>query len=97
MEPYAKAHQHRQHSFLLSTEPVYRLRNPEGYFGYADTTAILCTGHSLTETADRASSHIGELVKMGCLKRNSLRPRDGSEALLATPLQNNSAGIPRRY
>ncbi|KAL2850068.1 hypothetical protein BJX68DRAFT_266862 [Aspergillus pseudodeflectus] len=54
MEPYAKAHQHRQHSFLLYTEPVYRLRNPEGYFGYADK-----------ETADQASSHIGELVKMG--------------------------------
>ncbi|KJZ72311.1 hypothetical protein HIM_08237 [Hirsutella minnesotensis 3608] len=48
--------------FLLYTEPIYRLGNPEGRFGNADDTAILCTGQSLDETARKASDYIQELV-----------------------------------
>ncbi|KID81125.1 ATP-dependent DNA helicase PIF1 [Metarhizium guizhouense ARSEF 977] len=48
--------------FLLYTEPIYRLSNPKGRFGYADDTAILRTGNSLEETAEKASLQIQELV-----------------------------------
>ncbi|KAM5344599.1 hypothetical protein ACJ41O_013134 [Fusarium nematophilum] len=51
--------------FLLYTEPIYRLGNTKGRFGYADDTAILCTGDSLDETATAASGYIQELIDWG--------------------------------
>ncbi|KID83882.1 Endonuclease/exonuclease/phosphatase [Metarhizium guizhouense ARSEF 977] len=51
--------------FLLYTEPIYRLGNPEGRFGYADDTAILCTGKSVEETSRTASEYLQELVNWG--------------------------------
>ncbi|EFY95407.2 Endonuclease/exonuclease/phosphatase [Metarhizium robertsii ARSEF 23] len=60
--------------FLLCTEPIYRLGNPEGRFGYADDTAILCTGQSLEETARKASEHIQELVSWGAANGVSFDP-----------------------
>ncbi|EFZ02021.1 Reverse transcriptase [Metarhizium robertsii ARSEF 23] len=51
--------------FLLYTEPVYRLGEPERRFGYADDTAILCTGDTVGETARKASAYIQELVDWG--------------------------------
>ncbi|KAK4076862.1 hypothetical protein Purlil1_12544 [Purpureocillium lilacinum] len=36
-----------------------------GRFGYTDDTGILCIGHSLETTADRASRYISELVTWG--------------------------------
>lgn len=51
--------------YLLYTEPIYRLRNPKGRFGYADDTAILCVGNTLEETARKASRHVRELVEWG--------------------------------
>ncbi|KID94004.1 Ribonuclease H-like protein, partial [Metarhizium majus ARSEF 297] len=50
---------------LLYTEPIYRLGNPEGRFGYADGTNILCTGQSLEETSRIASEYLQELVSWG--------------------------------
>ncbi|KAI9146760.1 putative RNA-directed DNA polymerase from transposon BS [Paramyrothecium foliicola] len=46
--------------FLLYTEPIYRLGNPKGRFGYADDTAILCVGDSLEVTAAEANRRIEE-------------------------------------
>ncbi|KJZ77303.1 hypothetical protein HIM_03027 [Hirsutella minnesotensis 3608] len=51
--------------FLLYTEPIYRLGNPEGRFGYADDTAILCVGQSLEQTSQKASEYLQELVNWG--------------------------------
>ncbi|KJZ68765.1 hypothetical protein HIM_11849 [Hirsutella minnesotensis 3608] len=51
--------------FLLYTEPVYRLGNAQGRFGYADDTAILRVGNSLDETSAEASHHVRELVSWG--------------------------------
>ncbi|KAJ6438021.1 hypothetical protein O9K51_09443 [Purpureocillium lavendulum] len=51
--------------YLLYTEPIYRLRNPKGRFGYADDTAILCVGNTLEETARKASRHVRDLVDWG--------------------------------
>ena len=51
--------------YLLYTEPIYRLGNPKGRFGYADDTAILCVGTTLEETARKASRHVHELMKWG--------------------------------
>lgn len=51
--------------FLLYTEPIYRLGNPKGRFGYADDTGILCIGNSLEKTAERASRYVNELVTWG--------------------------------
>ncbi|CZR45580.1 uncharacterized protein FPRO_14849 [Fusarium proliferatum ET1] len=42
--------------FLLYTEPIYRLGNPRGRFGYADDTAILSIADTLDETTAMASS-----------------------------------------
>ncbi|KAJ3455637.1 hypothetical protein MRS44_017119 [Fusarium solani] len=48
--------------FLLYTEPIYRLSNPQGRFGYADDTAILFIGDTVDETAAMASSSIEEMA-----------------------------------
>ena len=60
--------------FLLYTEPIYRLGNPKGRFGYADDTGILCVGNSLETTADRASRYISELVTWGAANGISFDP-----------------------
>ncbi|RKL10105.1 hypothetical protein BFJ70_g16575 [Fusarium oxysporum] len=51
--------------FLLYTEPIYRLGNPQGRFGYADDTAILSIGDTVDETTAMASSSIAEMVRWG--------------------------------
>ncbi|RKK31824.1 hypothetical protein BFJ69_g18783, partial [Fusarium oxysporum] len=51
--------------FLLYTEPIYRLGNPQGRFGYADDTAILSVGDTVDETAAMASRAIDEMVRWG--------------------------------
>ncbi|RKK55869.1 hypothetical protein BFJ69_g17692, partial [Fusarium oxysporum] len=51
--------------FLLYTEPIYRLGNPRGRFGYADDTAILSIGDTVDETTAMASSSIAEMVRWG--------------------------------
>ncbi|RKK10703.1 hypothetical protein BFJ65_g14698 [Fusarium oxysporum f. sp. cepae] len=51
--------------FLLYTEPMYRLGNPQGRFGYADDTAILSIGDTVDETSAMASSSIAEMVRWG--------------------------------
>ena len=60
--------------FLLYTEPIYRLGNPKGRFGYADDTGILCVGNSLESTADRASRYVSELVTWGAANGISFDP-----------------------
>ncbi|KAL9570491.1 hypothetical protein ACKAV7_005379 [Fusarium commune] len=54
--------------FLLYTEPIYRLGNPQGRFGYADDTAILSIGDTVDETTAMASSSIAEMVRWGAAK-----------------------------
>ncbi|KFG83505.1 hypothetical protein MANI_024888 [Metarhizium anisopliae] len=61
--------------FLLYTEPIYRLGNPEGRFGYADDTAILCTGPSLEETSRTASEYLQELLNWGATNGISFDPK----------------------
>jgi ribonuclease HI len=51
--------------FLLYTDPIYRLGNPQGRFGYADDTAILFVGDTVDETTAMASSSIDEMVRWG--------------------------------
>jgi ribonuclease HI len=51
--------------FLLYTEPIYRLGNPQGRFGYADDTAILSIGDTVDETTAMASGAIDEMVRWG--------------------------------
>ncbi|TVY73798.1 putative RNA-directed DNA polymerase from transposon BS [Fusarium oxysporum f. sp. cubense] len=51
--------------FLLYTEPIYRLGNPRGRFGYADDTAILSIGDTVDETTAMASSSIAKMVRWG--------------------------------
>ncbi|RKK27131.1 hypothetical protein BFJ67_g16296 [Fusarium oxysporum f. sp. cepae] len=51
--------------FLLYTEPIYRLGNPQGRFGYADDIAILSVGDTVDETAAMASRAIDEMVRWG--------------------------------
>ncbi|KAL7758307.1 hypothetical protein ACKLNR_012834 [Fusarium oxysporum f. sp. zingiberi] len=51
--------------FLLYTEPIYRLGNPQGRFGYADDTAILSIGDTVDETSAMASRSIAEMVRWG--------------------------------
>ncbi|KAF6515167.1 hypothetical protein HZS61_005073 [Fusarium oxysporum f. sp. conglutinans] len=50
---------------LLYTEPIYRLGNPQGRFGYADDTAILSIGDTVDETSAMASRSIAEMVRWG--------------------------------
>ena len=51
--------------FLLYTEPIYRLGNPQGRFGYADDTAILSIGDTVDETTAMASRAINKMVRWG--------------------------------
>ncbi|OBS20651.1 hypothetical protein FPOA_06995 [Fusarium poae] len=51
--------------FLLYTEPIYRLGNPQGRFGYADDTAILSIGDTVDSTTAAASASIDEMVRWG--------------------------------
>ncbi|KID93327.1 Endonuclease/exonuclease/phosphatase, partial [Metarhizium majus ARSEF 297] len=51
-----------------------RLGNPEGRFGYADDTAILCTGQSLEETSRIASEYLQGLVDWGAANGISFDP-----------------------
>ncbi|KAF5724942.1 reverse transcriptase [Fusarium mundagurra] len=44
--------------FLLYTEPIYRLGNPQGRFGYADDADILSVGDTVEETSTMASRSI---------------------------------------
>ncbi|XP_044718774.1 reverse transcriptase (RNA-dependent DNA polymerase) domain-containing protein [Hirsutella rhossiliensis] len=60
--------------FLLYTEAIYRLGNPEGRFGYADDTAILCVGQSLEQTSQKASEYLQELVNWGAANGISFDP-----------------------
>jgi len=61
--------------FLLYTEPIYRLGNPQGRFGYADDTAILSIGDTVDETTAMASSSIAELVHWGAANGVSFDPK----------------------
>ncbi|KAJ3499512.1 hypothetical protein NLG97_g286 [Lecanicillium saksenae] len=60
--------------FLLYTEPIYRLRNQAGRFGYADDTAILCIGASVEETAANASACVAEMISWGDVNGISFDP-----------------------
>lgn len=60
--------------FLLYTEPIYRLGNAKGRFGYADDTAILYVGDSVEATAAEAAKDIGELVTWGAANGISFDP-----------------------
>ena len=51
--------------FLLYTEPIYRIGNQKGRFGYADDNADLCTGTSLKKTAKEATKRIKDIVEWG--------------------------------
>jgi hypothetical protein len=51
--------------FLLYTEPICRLGNPQGRFAYADDTAILSIGDTVDETTAMTSSSIAEMVRWG--------------------------------
>ncbi|RKK09713.1 hypothetical protein BFJ65_g16158 [Fusarium oxysporum f. sp. cepae] len=61
--------------FLLYTEPIYRLSNPQGRFGYADDTAILCVGDTVEETAAAASRSVEEMVRWGAANGVSFDPK----------------------
>ncbi|KAM6513286.1 hypothetical protein FALCPG4_18932 [Fusarium falciforme] len=61
--------------FLLYTEPIYRLGNPQGRFGYADDTAILSIGDTVDESAAMASSAIAEMVRWGAENGVSFDPK----------------------
>jgi hypothetical protein len=49
----------------VSAEPIYRLGNPHGRFGYADDTSILSIGDTVDETTAAASESIKEMVRWG--------------------------------
>ncbi|KAL9563922.1 hypothetical protein ACKAV7_011957 [Fusarium commune] len=61
--------------FLLYTEPIYRLSNPQGRFGYADNTAILCIGDTVEEMAATASRSVEEMVHWGAANGVSFDPK----------------------
>ncbi|KAJ3455198.1 hypothetical protein MRS44_013798 [Fusarium solani] len=61
--------------FLLYTEPIYRLGNPQGRFGYADDTAILSIGDTVDESTAMASSAIAEMVRWGAENGVSFDPK----------------------
>jgi ribonuclease HI len=61
--------------FLLYTEPIYRLGNSKGRFGYADDTGILCVGKTLDETAVKASHYVHELVTWGAANGIAFDPK----------------------
>ena len=82
-------------SCLLYTEPIYRMGKPEGRFGYADDTAILCTGQSLEETSRIASEYLQELVNWGAANGISFDPeKTRSHALLTEEAGNRAARPP---
>ena len=81
--------------FLLYTEPIYRLGNPEGRFGYADDTAILCTGPSLEETSRRASEYLQELVNWGAANGISFDPE--KTEVMHFSLRRRETGLPVRH
>ncbi|KAJ3453540.1 hypothetical protein MRS44_017787 [Fusarium solani] len=60
--------------FLLYTEPIYRLSNPQSRFGYADDTAILFTGDTVDETTAAASASIEEMIRWGAANGVSFDP-----------------------
>lgn len=60
--------------FLLYTEPIYRLGEQTGRFGYADDTAILRIGRTLKETVELASADIQQLVTWGSANGISFDP-----------------------
>lgn len=61
--------------FPLYTEPIYRLSNSNGRFGYANYTAILYTGSSIEETAAEASKLIQELIAWGAANGIVFNPK----------------------
>jgi hypothetical protein len=61
--------------FLLHTEPIYRIGNPQGRFGYADNTAILSIGDTVEETCAMVSSSVDEMVRWGAANGVSLDPK----------------------
>ncbi|KAF4460560.1 reverse transcriptase [Fusarium albosuccineum] len=61
--------------FLLYTEPIYRLDNPQGRFGYADDTAILSIGDTVDESTAMASRSIAEMVRWGAENGVSFDPK----------------------
>jgi hypothetical protein len=61
--------------FLLYREPIYRFSNPQGWFGYADDTGILCIGNTVEETAAAASRSVEELVRWGAANGVSFDPK----------------------
>ncbi|RKL06834.1 hypothetical protein BFJ70_g16980 [Fusarium oxysporum] len=61
--------------FLLYTEPIYRLGNPQGRFGYADDTATLSVGDTVDETTAMASSSVDEMVRWGAANGVSFDPK----------------------
>jgi hypothetical protein len=62
--------------FLLYTEPIYLLGNPQGRFGYADDTAILSIGDTVDETTAAASASIDEMVRWGMANGVSFDPKN---------------------
>ncbi|KAM4067527.1 reverse transcriptase [Hirsutella rhossiliensis] len=62
-------------AFDTVLQPIYRLSNPKGRFGYADDTAVLCVGDSLEETAHRASKHVHELMTWGTANAITFDPK----------------------
>ncbi|KFG82252.1 hypothetical protein MANI_110836 [Metarhizium anisopliae] len=81
--------------FLLYTEPIYRLGNPEGRFGYADDTAILCTGPSLEETSRTALEYLQELVNWGAANGISFDP--GKTEVMHFSLRRRETELPVRH
>jgi hypothetical protein len=61
--------------FLLYTESIYRLSNPQCRFSYADDTAILSIGDTVEETSIMASSSIDEMVRWGAANGVSFDPK----------------------
>ncbi|KJZ69665.1 hypothetical protein HIM_10938 [Hirsutella minnesotensis 3608] len=67
--------------FLLYTEPIYRLGNSQGRFGYADDTAILSVGDSLDDTSAETSHHVRELLSWGAANRVFFDPDKTEEVM----------------
>ncbi|EGU73169.1 hypothetical protein FOXB_16322, partial [Fusarium oxysporum f. sp. conglutinans Fo5176] len=61
--------------FLLYTEPIYQLCNPQGHFGYADDTAILSIGDTVDEATAAASGSIDEMVRWSAANGVSFDPK----------------------
>ncbi|KJZ71584.1 hypothetical protein HIM_09053 [Hirsutella minnesotensis 3608] len=83
--------------FLLYTEPIYRLGNPDGRFGYADDTAILCAGQSLEETSRTASEYLQELVNWGAAAANGISFDPEKTEVMHFSLRRRQAKPPIRH